>query len=53
VQKIKTESPEIVSFNQSGPALPSLIELDELELESVVGGSCGTNCGTFTIVVNK
>ncbi len=48
MKKTKTESLEIMSFNDQIPELPSLIELDELALEGVVGGvaDCGTNCGT-------
>lgn len=48
MKKTKTETLEITSFNDRIPELPSLIELDELALEGVVGGSadCGTNCGT-------
>lgn len=48
---------EIDSFNKV-PGLPSLIELDELDLEQAQGGrfdtdcgtNCGTNCGTYTDV---
>jgi hypothetical protein len=46
--KVKTETLEVVSFNNRVPDLQTLIELDELDLECVSGGrmdECGTNCG--------
>lgn len=57
MKKTKTDSLEITSFNDHIPELPSLIELDELALEGVVGGvadcgtNCGANCGTNVIII--
>lgn len=52
MQKENKKNDQIVSFNVDIPELPTLIELDEEELEQVAGGvppTCPnlTSCGIF------
>jgi hypothetical protein len=57
VKPIKRESVEIVTFNNSLPDLPSLIEFGDGDLEAVNGGQmlCGNlvSCGTYCTPINR
>ena len=50
MKKTDQQTTAIVSFNDKVLELPTLIELDDMDLEQVSGGikqidDCGTNCG--------